>query len=193
MYTLAQHQALVRRGAVSEGHAANTNTSRIQLHGASVRPTLTALGGILLCKSEINRGKAAPEQVMKTNFETAAGKGIYKAVTYSAPLLYPGQKWLIKFVLLVEVPGDISDHGVGVAHKAEAVLQQPKKTRKKRRAEFHMDKGTDSWLIIPKSDYIGALAADTARGGNLAMEKQLSGLGQKGLLGVGGAYRGAYI
>ena len=30
---------------------------------------------------------------------------------------------MIKFVLLVEVPGELSDHGVGVAHKAEAVLQ----------------------------------------------------------------------
>ena len=67
---------------------------------------------------------------MKTNFETVAGRGVYtsgswrKAVTYSAPLLYLGQKWLIKFALLVEVPGDLSDHGVGVAHKAKAVLQQ---------------------------------------------------------------------
>ena len=51
-----------------------------------------------------------------------------RAATYSPPLLYLGQKWLIKFGLLVEVPGDLSDHGVGVAHKAEAVLQQLKKT-----------------------------------------------------------------
>ncbi len=32
--------------------------------------------------------------------------------------------------MLVEVPGDLSDHGAGVAHKAEAVLQQLKKTGK---------------------------------------------------------------
>ena len=93
----------------------------------------------------------------------------------------------------MEVPGDLSDHGVGVAHKAEAVLQQPKKTGKNNnKAEFHMDKGKDSWLIIPKSDYIDALAAGTARGGNLAMETA-SGLGHEGLLGVGGPYRGAYL
>ena len=77
---------------------------------------------------------------------------------------------LIKFVLLVKVPGDLSNHDVGVAHKAEAVLQQPKKAGKKNKAEFHMDNGKDSWRIIPKSDYINALAADTARGGSLAME-----------------------
>ena len=78
---------------------------------------------------------------------------------------------MIKFVLLVEAPDDLSDHGVGVAHKAEAALQQPKKTgNNNNKAEFHMDKCKDSWLIIPKSDYIDALAADTARGGNLAME-----------------------
>ena len=53
------------------------------------------LGGNLLCKSEDKKGKAAPEQKMKTKFETAAGRGVYasrywrKAVTYSAPLLYP--------------------------------------------------------------------------------------------------------
>ena len=77
---------------------------------------------------------------------------------------------LIKYLLLVEVPGDPSDHGVGVAHKAEAVLQQPKKARtNKNKAEFHMGNGKDSWRIIPKSDYINALAADTARGGNLVM------------------------
>ncbi len=77
---------------------------------------------------------------------------------------------LIKFVLLVEIPGDIGDHGVGVAHKAEAVLQQPKKATKTNKAEFHMDNGNDSWRTIPKSDYINALAADTARGGSLAMD-----------------------
>jgi hypothetical protein len=59
---------------------------------------------------------------------------------------------------------------VGVAHKAEAVLQQPKKTGKNNQAEFHMDNGKDSWRIIPKSDYINALAADTERSGSLAME-----------------------
>ena len=64
-------------------------------------------------------------------------------------MLYLGQKWLNKFVFLVEVPGDLSDHGVGVAHKAEAVLQQPKKTGKNNKAEFHIDKGKDSWLSIP--------------------------------------------
>ncbi len=77
---------------------------------------------------------------------------------------------MIKFVLLVVVPDDLSDHGVGVAHKAEAVLQHPKKATKKNKAEFHIDNGNDSWRIIPKSDYINALAADTARGGSLAME-----------------------
>ena len=77
---------------------------------------------------------------------------------------------LIKFVLLVEVPGDLSDHGAGVAHKAEAVLQQPKKAGKTNKAEFHMDNGNDFRRIIPKSDYINALAADTARGGSLAMD-----------------------
>ena len=81
-----------------------------------------------------------------------------------------GDRLLIKFILLVEVPGDLSDHGVGVAHKAEAVLQQPKKAGTKNKAEFHMDNGKDSWRIIPKSDYINALAADTARGGSLAMD-----------------------
>ena len=113
---------------------------------------------------------------MNTNFELAAGRGVYtpgscrNAVIYSAPLLYPGQKWLIKFVFLVEVPGDPRDHSVGVSHKAEAVLQQPKKTGKKKKAEFHMDK--DSWLIIPKSDYLDALAAD-------AGERWQPGDGQK--------------
>ena len=33
-----------------------------------------------------------------------------------------------------------------------------------------MDNGKDAWLLIPKSDYIDALAAGTARGGNLVME-----------------------
>ena len=81
-----------------------------------------------------------------------------------------GDRLLIKFVLLVEVPGDLSDHGVGVAHKAEAVLQQPKNAIIKNKAEFHMNNGSDSWRIIPKSDCINALAADAARGGSLAME-----------------------
>ena len=38
VYTLAQHQALVRQGRVSEGQAADTHTSWIQLHGTGVRP-----------------------------------------------------------------------------------------------------------------------------------------------------------
>ena len=94
---------------------------------------------------------------MKSNVETVVGRGVYtsgswrKVVTYSAPLLYPGQRHLIKFVLLVEVPRDLSDHGVGVAHKAQAIYQEPPKTGKKQKARmFHMDEGKDSWLIIPK-------------------------------------------
>ena len=74
--TLAQHQALVRQDRVSEGQADDTHTTWIQLHGTGVRPALTALGGNSLCKSEIKRGKAAPEQDMKANFETA-GRGVY--------------------------------------------------------------------------------------------------------------------
>ena len=69
--------------------------------------------------------------------------------------MYPGQRFLIKLVLLVEVPGDLSDRGVGVAHKAEAVLQNTGRMK-----EFQMDEGKLSWLIILKSDYIRALAAD---------------------------------
>ena len=33
-----------------------------------------------------------------------------------------------------------------------------------------MDNGKDSWPLIPKSDYIDALAVGTGRGGNLVME-----------------------
>ena len=62
---------------------------------------------------------------------------------------------MIKFVLLVEVPSDLSDHGVGVAHKAQAVTG-----KKKKASTFKMDEVEDSWLIIPKSDYIDALAAE---------------------------------
>ena len=75
---------------------------------------------------------------MKTNFEAAAGEGVYpsrrwgKAVSYSVPLLYPGQRFLFEIVLLVEVPRDLSDHGVGVAHKAAAVLQKKMKKNKTR-------------------------------------------------------------
>ena len=51
VYTLAQRQALVRQGRVSEGQAADTHTSWIQLHGTGVCPALTALGGNFVCKS----------------------------------------------------------------------------------------------------------------------------------------------
>ena len=83
-----------------------------------------------MCKSEDKRGKAAPEQQIKTNFETFVGRGVYtsgrlgKSLHYSVPLLYPGQRFLFKIVLLVEVPGELSDHGVRVAHKVVAVLQK---------------------------------------------------------------------
>ena len=77
LYTLAPHQALVRQGRVSEGQVADTHTSWIQLHGTGVRPALMALGGNLLCTSEIQRGKVAPEQDMKTNLEIVAGRGVY--------------------------------------------------------------------------------------------------------------------
>ena len=97
-----------------------------------------------MCKSEDKKGKAAQEPTMKSNFKTDAGRGVYTsrywrmAVTYSAPLLYPGQRHLIKFVLLVEVPRDLSDHGVEMAHKAPAVFQQPQKTGKQNKnVEFH--------------------------------------------------------
>ena len=86
-----------------------------------------------MCKSEDKRGKAAPEQQIKTNFETSSGRGVYtsgrwgKSLSYSVPLLYPGQRLLFNTVLLVEVPGDLSDHGVGVAHEAAAVLQKKKR------------------------------------------------------------------
>ena len=127
-----------------------------------MHPALTALGGNFLARSESKKGKAAQENQIKSNFETACGRGVYtsgcwsKAVGYSAPLLYSDQNHLIKFLLLVEVPGDLSEHGVGITHRARAVCQ----TTKKRKAEFHMDKIRDSWLIIQKSDYINALAAD---------------------------------
>ena len=77
VYTLALHQALVSQGRAREGQAADTHTSWIQFHGTGVRPALTALGGNLLCRSEDNKGKAAPEQNMKTNFETVVGRGVY--------------------------------------------------------------------------------------------------------------------
>ena len=77
VYNLAPHLALVGQGRVSEGQAADTHTSWLQLHGTGVRPVLTALRGNLLYNSEDKRGKAAPEQTTKTNFETAAGKGVY--------------------------------------------------------------------------------------------------------------------
>ena len=89
--------------------------------------------GNFLCTSEDKRGKAAPDQHVKTNFETVVGRGVYtsgrwgKSLNYSAPLLYPGQRFLFKIVLLVEVPGDLRDHGVGVAHKVAAVLQNRRK------------------------------------------------------------------
>ena len=57
VYTLAQHQGLVRQRRVSEGQAADTHTSWIQLHGTGVRPASTALGGNLLCKSENQEGQ----------------------------------------------------------------------------------------------------------------------------------------
>ena len=76
VYTLAPHQALVRQGRVSEGQAADTHTSWIQLHGTGVRPALTALRGNFVCKSDIKRGNVAPEQDMKTNFETVVGRGV---------------------------------------------------------------------------------------------------------------------
>ena len=108
---------------------------------------MTALGGNYLCKSEEKKGKAAQAPTMKSNFSTHVGRGICtsgswrKAATYSAPLLRPGQRHLIKFVLLVEVPGDLSDHGVGVAHKAQAIYQEPPKTGQKKKAMmFHMDR-----------------------------------------------------
>ena len=96
---------------------------------------LTALGGNLLCNSEDKRVNVAPEQQIKTNCETSVGRGGYtsgrwgKSLSYSVPLMYPGQKLLFKIVLLVEVPGDLSDHGVGVAHKAAAVLQKKRNIR----------------------------------------------------------------
>jgi len=154
------------QGRASEGQAADTHTSWIQFHGTGVHAALTALGGNFLCKSEDKRGKAAPEQQIKTNFETSAGRGVYtsgrwgKSLSYSVPLLYPGQSFLFKIVLLVEVPGDLSDHGVGVAHQAAAALQN---TRKHNKLQLHMDEGSDSWLIIPMSDFIDALAADAGK------------------------------
>ena len=63
---------------------------------------------------------------------------------------------MIKFVLLVEIPRDLSDHGVGVAHKAAAVTGK----KQKKASTFKMYEVEDSWLMIPKSDYIDALAAD---------------------------------
>ena len=105
-----------------------------------------------------------------------------------APLLYLGQKWLIKFGLLVEVPGDLSEHGVGVAHKAEAVLQQLKKTGK-----------NNTWTMVRILGYsspsltISMLWPPARREVATWQWTTASGLGQEGLLGVGGAYRGAYI
>ena len=131
-----------------------------------------------MCKSEDKKGKAAQEPTMKSNFETVVGRGIYtsgywrKAVTYSAPLLYPGQRHLIKFVLLVEVPGDLSDHGVGVAHKAQAIYKEPPKTRKKKKAMmFHMDEGKDSWLINPSLTISMLWPPTWAICGNLALAR----------------------
>jgi hypothetical protein len=95
---------------------------------------------------------------------------------------------LIKFGLLVEVPGDLSDHGVGVAHKAEAVLQQLKKTGKNntwtmvRILGYSSPSLTISMLWPPARREVATWRWTTA-----------SGLGQEGLLGVGGPYRGAYI
>ena len=49
---------------------------------------------------------------------------------------------------------------MGVAHKAAAVLQKKKENNQ---IELPMDEGSDSWLIIPKSDFIDALAADAGK------------------------------
>ena len=122
------HPGSASSSGQGEGQAVDTHTSWIQFHGTSVHPTLTALGGNYLCKSEDKKGKAAQEPTMKSNFETVVGRGVYtsgcwrKAWSYSVPLLCSGHERLIKFVTLVEIPGDLSDHGMGVAHKAQAAI-----------------------------------------------------------------------
>ena len=73
VYTLAPHQALVRaraRPSIPTHHGSNSM-------GQARTPTLMALGGNYLCKSEDKKGKAAQEPTMKSNFETAAGRGVY--------------------------------------------------------------------------------------------------------------------
>ena len=71
------HPGSASSSGQGEGQAVDTHTSWIQFHGTGVRPALTALGGNYLCKSEDKKGKAAQEPTMKSNFETAAGRGVY--------------------------------------------------------------------------------------------------------------------
>ena len=71
------HPGSASSSGQGEGQAVDTRTSWIQFHGSGVHPTLTILGGKYLCKSEDKKGKAAEEPTMKSNFEAAAGSGVY--------------------------------------------------------------------------------------------------------------------
>ena len=53
-----------------------------------------------MCKTEDKKGKAAPEPNKKSDFDAAAGRGVYtsgswrKAVSYSPPTAAPGSEAL---------------------------------------------------------------------------------------------------
>ena len=135
VYTLAQHQALVRQGRVSEGQAADTHTSWIQLHGTGVHPALTALGGNLLCKGERQEGQGGARAKHEDQLRDCCWQGslhvrvLGKGCKLLRSIVVPGSGFLDKIVLLVAVLGDLSDHGVGVAHKAAAVLRKTGQNR----------------------------------------------------------------
>ena len=112
VYTLAHHQALFSQGRVSEAQAAEpTHHGSNSMGQACARaPSVEGLWRELVVQERNQEGQGGAEQDVKTNFETVAGRGVYtsgrwgNAVSYSVPLLYPGQDLLNKIVLLVEVP-----------------------------------------------------------------------------------------
>ena len=126
------------------GHESDTGSFWLQWHGSHVYGVMSAVAGNFLARSEqykidedgtdpetlcgkaLKEWQAKQDQRNKEQFETdGGGRGVYtsqsfcKARDFAVPLVIGEGKYLAKFVLLVAIPGDLSDDGVGVNFNAQ--------------------------------------------------------------------------
>ena len=170
-------------------HPCNTKSFWIQFHASNVYASLTCIGSNFIARSETQAGEEIAEDKRaeaRIGFETAGGgRGVYtsadwnKAMAYSVPMYVSNEhRGVVKMVMMVRVPGDLSPDGVGVCFPALKTL--PWKPGQKAKAWWGYDgphlQEMPKWIVVDRHNFADDLAAARGTALTAGMFEQLRAL-----------------